>query len=98
MTVDAIERVATQSVFNPQDVVTASSASVSNWSASIEAGRAASREDAIAAKAIYSYLRALRALGKTRVSSADIADALDISEKSVRRIMTTMASKGVRTA
>ena len=53
-------------------------------------------ESKVKASAIYTYLRAVRALGKSQVNSSDVASALDIPEREVRRIMTGMTEKGVR--
>lgn len=48
------------------------------------------------ADAIYTYLRAVRALGKDRVTSSDVASALQLPEREVRKIMSDMTDKGVR--
>lgn len=47
--------------------------------------------------AIHTYLRAVRALGKQQISSSDVAHALDLSEREVRRLMATMTDRGVKT-
>lgn len=47
-------------------------------------------------EAIFTYLKALRSLGKTRVSSAEVASALSLPEREVRRAMAAMAEKGVK--
>lgn len=54
-----------------------------------------SREKAEAA-AVYTYLKAVRALGKRRVTTTDVAGALGLSEREVRRIMSSMEDRGVR--
>lgn len=48
--------------------------------------------------AVYSYIRAVRALGKKRVSTAEIAAALKLSEAAVRDAASSLTSKGVRAA
>lgn len=48
------------------------------------------------ADAIYTYLKAVRTLGKRRISSSDVAVALDLSEVEVRKIMSSMEDRGVR--
>jgi DNA invertase Pin-like site-specific DNA recombinase len=45
--------------------------------------------------AVYNQVRAMRALGKTEVSTADVAKALGISTALVRRAAAKLKSKGV---
>jgi hypothetical protein len=46
--------------------------------------------------AIHSYLQAVRELGKQQISSSDVANALDLPEREVRRLMTSMTEQGVK--
>ncbi len=48
------------------------------------------------AAAVYSYLRAIRSAGKVSVSAAQVAAALDLSEREVREILSGLADKGVK--
>ena len=59
-------------------------------------GRSLPVDDGARKQAIYEYLQTVRSLGKRRVRSTDVADALDIPEKVVRRVMNEMADKGVK--
>lgn len=45
--------------------------------------------------AVYAYLRAVRAVGKVRVTSGDVASALSLPEREVRRILGSMKERGV---
>ena len=46
--------------------------------------------------AVYSHIRAIRALGRTRVNSADISDALEIPRKEVDKAIRELTDKGVK--
>lgn len=46
--------------------------------------------------AVLNYVRSLRTLGKVRVNSGDVADALDLPEREVRRILLSLGQEGVR--
>jgi hypothetical protein len=46
--------------------------------------------------AVYSYVRAVRSAGKRSVSAAEVASALEISEREARKILSNMADKGVK--
>ena len=46
--------------------------------------------------AVYSHIRAIRALGHTRVNSADISDALGILQKDVDKAIRELTDKGVK--
>lgn len=54
------------------------------------------RQRPVQNEAILTYLKAVRSLGKTRVSSVEVANALNLPERQVRRAMATMAAKGVK--
>jgi len=47
--------------------------------------------------AIYAYIRAIRALGRTNVNTLDIADALSLSVSEVNRALSSLKKKGVKT-
>lgn len=46
--------------------------------------------------AVYSYVRAIRSAGKSKVSVAEVASALDLSERETRTILSSMSDKGVK--
>ena len=46
--------------------------------------------------AVFSHIKALRALGKTLVNTAEISDALSISRQEVERAIKGLEQKGVR--
>ena len=46
--------------------------------------------------AIYSHIRAMRALGRTRLNTAEIAEALSLSIDEVNRAVSSLKKKGVR--
>jgi hypothetical protein len=46
--------------------------------------------------AVYGYIRAIRALGRVGVNTAEISQALSISQRDVERAMKALADKGVR--
>jgi hypothetical protein len=48
--------------------------------------------------AVYSYIQAMRALGKTKISAADIATALSVPIKAVERAGSNLGPKGVKRA
>ena len=48
--------------------------------------------------AVYAYIRAVRALGRTRTNTADIALALGLSRKTVERTIVRLNEKGVKVA
>jgi hypothetical protein len=48
--------------------------------------------------AVYGYVRAVRALGRTEVVVSDISKALDIPEPVVIQALTALRSKGVKFA
>lgn len=48
------------------------------------------------AAAVFSYIRARRALGHTRINSADIASALDLDVRDVENAIAHLSDKGVR--
>jgi len=49
-------------------------------------------------KAVFNYLRAIRALGRTTAHTVEIAQALEVSEGEVLAILPALAQKGVRIA
>ena len=48
--------------------------------------------------AVYSHIKALRALGRTNVNSLEIAEALGLSIQAVHRVIDQLKKKGVRKA
>lgn len=48
-------------------------------------------------RAVYAYIRAVRALGRTRLNTAEIADGLGIPTDWVNRAVTSLRRRGVRT-
>ena len=46
--------------------------------------------------AIYAHIQALRALGKTRINTADIAMALKVPPKTVELAVSNLKEKGVK--
>jgi hypothetical protein len=49
-------------------------------------------------KAVYAYVRAVRALGRTQVLVSDISRALEIAEPAVIQALSALRSKGVKFA
>lgn len=47
--------------------------------------------------AIYAYIQAIRALGRVRVNTTQIADGLSLSVHDVNRAISSLKRKGVRT-
>lgn len=54
------------------------------------------KRDEVKDKAVLSYLKTLRSLGKTRVSASEVARALEISEREAISILSSLGSKGVK--
>jgi hypothetical protein len=48
------------------------------------------------ANAIYGHIRAVRALGRTEISVAEIARALSLSEADIARALPLLRSKGIK--
>jgi len=46
--------------------------------------------------AVYNYIRAIRALGRTQVTVSEIANALGISDEQVGSTLSALESKGIR--
>lgn len=46
--------------------------------------------------AVYAHIRAIRALGRTRINTAEIAQALSVSQRDVDRAVENLKGKGVR--
>jgi hypothetical protein len=47
-------------------------------------------------RAVYSHIRAIRALGRTRINTSDIADALSLKVSEVNSAVAKLKRKGVR--
>jgi biotin operon repressor len=45
---------------------------------------------------VYSYIRALRSLGRNRVNTGDVAEALSLSLDQVNRAIQSLEEKGVK--
>jgi hypothetical protein len=54
------------------------------------------RLDAKIVKAVYMHIRAIRTLGKSRVDTVDIAQALNVSVDDVNRTLRALRKKGVK--
>jgi hypothetical protein len=46
--------------------------------------------------AVYAYIRALRALGRTQINTAEIADALSVPVNEVHNVVFSLRKKGVK--
>lgn len=46
--------------------------------------------------AVYAYIRAIRALGRTKINTSEIADSLSISTAEVNRAISALKKNGVR--
>jgi hypothetical protein len=46
--------------------------------------------------AVYAYIRAIRALGRTKINTSEIADSLSISTAQVNRAISALKKNGVR--
>ncbi len=47
-------------------------------------------------RAVYAHIRAVRALGRTRINTSEIADALSLKVSEVHRAVERLKNKGVR--
>jgi len=56
------------------------------------------RSDKNIETAVYTYIRALRSLGKTQVNTAEIAKALGLPVSNVDRVLPKLTEKGIRRA
>ena len=55
-----------------------------------------SKNDNKIERAVYSHIRAVRTLGRTRINTSDIADALSLDVSDVNRVVEKLRAKGVR--
>lgn len=46
--------------------------------------------------AVYAHIRAIRALGRTQINTADVADALSLSVAEVNRAISSLGKKGIK--
>jgi DNA-binding MarR family transcriptional regulator len=46
--------------------------------------------------AVYAHIRAIRALGRTKINTAEVADALLLSVGEVNRAISSLKGKGVK--
>ena len=88
----AAEKISTQGTW----VVHGQSSSTGKFIAIKDSGSAKSRPSKDYSAAVYSYLRAVRSAGKRSVSAAEVASALDISEREARKLLSAMSDKGVK--
>lgn len=83
--------------------LTVSNSSVSGTRISVAVGsgpapahRGARRSKRVIQGAVYAHIRAVRALGRTRLNTAEIAEALSLSIGEVNRAVASLKTKGVR--
>ena len=48
--------------------------------------------------AVYAYIRAIRALGRTEINTSEVASALSLPVAAVNRAISSLKKKGVRAA
>ncbi len=58
--------------------------------------RHSSRSGERVQNAVYAHIRAIRALGRTQINTAEVADALLLSVAEVNRAISSLEKKGVR--
>ena len=75
---------------------TTSSTSAATVIVTPSAGPALPREDKKIENAIYAHIRALRALGRTQINSAEIAEALGLNLNTVHRAIRSLTKRGVK--
>jgi hypothetical protein len=46
--------------------------------------------------AVYAYIRAIRALGRTKITTGEVADALSLSAAEVNNALSSLRKKGVK--
>jgi len=46
--------------------------------------------------AVYAYMRAVRSLGRTKITTAEVADALSLSIRDVNSALSSLKKRGVR--
>jgi hypothetical protein len=62
----------------------------------IPLARLSKRDSKKTVSAVYSYIQAIRALGRENVNTNEIADALSLSVLAVNHAITALRKKGVR--
>jgi len=75
---------------------TATSANTTIEGGSARAGSASAHRMTTLQSAVYSHIRALRALGRTSVDTGEIARALGVSVNDVNSTLEALRAKGVR--
>ena len=81
------------------EIIVTGTSTQSDYAIEIPAGKRDTNQPANKVQsAVYSHIRALRALGKTSVNTAEIAEALNISQKAVIRAVRELSDKGVKVA
>jgi CRP-like cAMP-binding protein len=58
--------------------------------------RSAARASKSVENAVYSYMRAVRTLGRTKITTDEVADALALSVREVNSALSSLKKKGVR--
>jgi hypothetical protein len=71
-------------------------AGFSKFNVAIGPAKASSKPSKDVEKAIYAYVRAVRALGRTQLNVSDISKALNISEPAVIQALGALRSKGIK--
>jgi DNA-binding MarR family transcriptional regulator len=62
----------------------------------IPRARASRQKNKSVENAIYAYIQAIRALGRTQIVTTEIADALSLPTVSVNRAISSLNKKGVK--
>lgn len=90
--IEVAEKISTQGTW----VLRGHSNSTSEFVKVKASGRVRPRTAKNHAAAVYSYVRAIRSAGKSKVSVAEVASALNLSERETRKILASMSDKGVK--
>jgi hypothetical protein len=80
----------------PSHATSASAAAATIIVSRASKSTASTRGDKNVENAIYAHLRALRALGKKQVNTAEIAEALGLGLSTVHRAIASLTKKGVK--
>ena len=59
-------------------------------------GRRSERSNKMVENALYAYIRAVRALGRTKISTTEVASALSLPVVEVNSALSSLKKKGVR--
>ena len=58
--------------------------------------RRSARSSKMVQNAVYAYIRAVRALGRTKITTTEVADALSLPVIEVNRALSSLKKRGVR--